>query len=269
MAADNPTSGESTAGNAPAVILVRPQLGQNIGMVARAMLNFGLTELRLVAPRDGWPNEEAVNAASGADRVVEGATIFETTEAAVADLQRVFATTARPRDMVKPVFTPAAAVAELRDAASAGQRAGLLFGPERSGLTNDDVVLAEAIVTVPLNPAFTSLNLAQSVVLVAYEWFQAGAPAAPRPLRGEQSSPSATAEELGNFFRRLENALDASGFLRVREKRPIMVRHLRNIFTRARLTQQEVNTLHGVVASLWKAPPPRDEGGDEGESGGG
>ena len=262
MTADDPASDESTAGNAPAVVLVRPQLGQNIGMVARAMLNFGLTELRLVAPRDGWPSEEAVKAASGADAVVEGARVFETTQAAIADLQRVLATTARARDMVKPVLEPAAAARNLRQAVAQGERPGILFGPERSGLTNDDVVLAEAIVTVPLNPAFTSLNLAQTVVLVAYEWFQAGGPAPPAPLRGEEASPPATSEEMTNFFGRLECALDASGFLRVREKRPVMVRHLRNIFTRARLTQQEVNTLHGVVASLWKARPP--EGGGDG-----
>ncbi len=246
---------------APAIVLVRPQLGQNIGMAARAMLNCGLADLRLVAPRDGWPSEDAVAAASGADDVVHRARVYETTEAAVADCNFVLATTARSRDMVKPVFTAKGAAEALAGHSEAGGSPAVLFGPERSGLENDDVALADGIVTVPLNPGFTSLNLAQSVLLVAYEWFQlADARAAERPdayLRHGESRP-ATRAELVNLLQRLEHALDTSGFLRVAKKRPIMVRQLRNIFTRAGLTEQEVNTLHGVITSLWKAAPPRD-----------
>ena len=235
----------------PAVILVDPQLGENIGMCARAMLNCGLTELRLVRPRDGWPNEAAVKAASGADGILAEARLFETTAAAVADLQRVYATTARLRDMEKPLLTPRAAAAELRAAEVGGERAGVLFGPERAGLVNDDVALADAAINVPLNPAFSSLNLAQSVLLIGYEWFQAAVEAPPARLT-RPGTETASKAELVNFFGRLEQALDETGFLVPVEKRPVMVRNIRNLFTRAELTAQEVQTLHGILSALRK-----------------
>ncbi len=238
----------------PAVILVDPQLGENIGMCARAMLNCGLTELRLVRPRDGWPNEAAVSAASGADGILARARLFETTTEAVADLQRVFATTARLRDMEKRLLTPRAAASELRAVQAAGVAAGVLFGPERAGLVNDDVALAEAAISVPLNPAFSSLNLAQSVLLIGYEWYQAGAEDLPGRLTRAGAVPAEKAELL-NFFVRLEQALDETGFLRPVEKRPAMVRNIRNLFARAELTEQEVQTLHGIVSALRKGGP--------------
>ena len=235
----------------PAVILVDPQLGENIGMCARAMLNCGLTELRLVRPRDSWPNEAAVSAASGADGILAEARLFDTTAEALADLQLVLATTARLRDMEKRLLTPRAAATELRAAQAAGTAAGVLFGPERAGLVNDDVALADAAISVPLNPSFSSLNLAQSVLLIGYEWYQAGVEELPERLTRAGTAPAGKAELL-NFFERLELALDETGFLRPVEKRPVMVRNIRNLFARAELTEQEVQTLHGIVSALRK-----------------
>jgi tRNA/rRNA methyltransferase len=233
----------------PAVILVRPQLGMNIGMVARAMLNCGLNDLRLVEPRDGWPNPAAESAASGAMAVLEGARLYDSTAAAIAGLHRVYATSARWRDIVKPIVTPRQAAAELRAAAAEGNAIGLLFGPERAGLLNEDVAVADAVIAVPLNPAFASLNLAQAVFIVGYEWFQAATDVPPRqlPFTG---SRSATKAELINFFERLERALDTTNFFRPPEKRPSMVLNLRDIFARADLSEQEIRTLHGVVSAL-------------------
>jgi tRNA/rRNA methyltransferase len=242
---------QPAAGGGPVVILVAPQLGENVGTAARAMLNCGLTELRLVRPRDGWPNPKARAAASGADIVIDGTRIYDTTEVAIADLQHVHATTVRPRGMVKPVLTPRAAAAELRARIAAGARAGILFGPERAGLDNDDVALAESIITAPLNPAFGSLNLAQAVLLVAYEWFQAGleesihAPAPAAPV-----APVARQDDLQRLYAHLEQELDAAGFFRVPDKRPGMVRNIRAMLARANLTDQEVRTLHGIVTAL-------------------
>ena len=241
-------SKQSMAGG-PAVVLVDPQLGENIGMVARAMLNCGLHELRLVRPRDGWPNPAAESAASGAEAVLASARLFDSTEAAVADLQRVYASTARSRDQLKPVVTPRQAAAEMRAAMARGARVGLLFGPERSGLVNDDVALADAALSVPLNPAFSSLNLAQAVFVVGYEWLLAGVEPPARELPLGDTRP-ATKAELVNFFERLEAALDETGFLYPPEKRPAMVLNLRSLFQRAELTEQEVRTLHGIITAL-------------------
>ncbi len=235
----------------PAVILVRPQLGENIGTAVRAMLNFGLTDLRLVSPRDGWPNAKAVAAASRADAVLDQARLFETTVEAVADLHHLYAATARSRDMLKPVLTPRRAAAEMRRQIAAGGRPGLLFGPEKAGLDNDEVALADAIVQVPLNPAFSSLNLAQAVLLIGYEWFLGG-DATPATALKDGTTRPATRDELEGFLRQLEEALAASGFLRPPEKGPRTVRNLRNIFTRAGLMEQEVQTLRGVVSSFTK-----------------
>lgn len=234
----------------PAIILVRPQLSENIGTAARAMLNNNLTDLRLVAPRPDWLSDRAIAAASGADRVVLGAKIFDTTEAAIADLQRVWASTARNRFMVKSVDTPRSAAAAMRAIATEGQHFGVLFGPERTGLENDDLALADTVITVPLNPDYSSLNLAQCVLLVAYEWYQAAAPVLPEGHMTKGAQDLATKEKLQGFFDHLERELDECGFLRVADKRPVMVRNIRNLFQRANLTGQEVQTLHGVVHEL-------------------
>ncbi len=233
----------------PAMVLVEPQLGENIGFAARAMLNCGLIDLRLVRPRDGWPNPKAKTAASGADQVIERARVFDGLAGAIAGLQRLYATSARPRGMVKPVLTPRHAAAEMRTAIARGERVGVLFGPERAGLTNDQLSLADAIIHVPLNPAFASLNLAQAVLVVGYEWWQArkASPAAHTPLG---KSPRATRAQLLGLFVHLEGELDTAGFLRNKEKRPSVVRNLRNMLERAGLTAQEVRTLRGIIASL-------------------
>lgn len=241
-------SGDPPAG--PAVILVRPQLSENIGTAARAMLNAGLSDMRLVAPRPNWLNDKAVAASSGADAVLHGARVFDSTAAAIADLRRVWATTGRNRYMVKPVHTPRQAAAAMRAAGAAGDRCGVLFGPERTGLENDDVSLADTVLFVPLNPAFSSLNLAQAVLLVGYEWYQAGEEAVAPAAMTKGAGRPATKEHLTGFFDHLERELDACGFLRNAEKRPSMVRNIRNMFDRAELTEQEVRTLHGIVHEL-------------------
>jgi len=242
---------------APAIILVEPQLGDNIGAAARAMANFGMGELRIVAPRDGWPNEAARTYAANAACVVDGAKVFPDLRAAVADLHYVVATTARRRDMRKPVLSPEAAAKEMLPRTNTRQNCGVLFGKERSGLENDDIAIADAIVSAPVVPGFASINLAQAVLLIGYEWrealLQAGVSPAD-PLQGtpeaDGSEPTATKDELIGFFEHLERELDASGFLFPPEKRPTMVRSIRNMLTRMGATGQEVRTLRGIVASL-------------------
>ena len=243
----NPARESVTGG--PAVVLVEPQLGENIGAAARAMLNCGLTDLRLVRPRDGWPNEKAFSASSGATAVLDAVRVFERVEDAVADLHYVVATTARLRDQVKRILTPRTAAAEMRARWDAGLRPGVLFGPERTGLFNDDVALADAVLTVPLNPAFCSLNLAQAVLLMGYEWFQSGEAAPERAVHLGQSRP-ATKDELLNLFERFEASLDGGGFFTAEDKRPTMVRNVRNMLLRAEMTDQEVRTFHGIIAAL-------------------
>lgn len=244
----------------PAVILVRPQLGENIGTAARAMANFGLNDLRLVAPRDGWPSEDARAAAASADKVIDGARVFASTEEAIADIHRLYATTARPRDMVKAVMTPESAAREGHERIGMGQRVGFLFGAERAGLRNEEIVFADAIVMAPVDPAFASVNLAQAVLLLSYEWMKNE----PSPTLGRETAFDGPAKEglnlrdsrpagkeaLIGFFEHLERELDDAGFLRPPEKRPVMVRSLRNMFQRMGATEQEVKTLRGVVASL-------------------
>lgn len=253
-----PTKDEALT--APAIILVRPQLGENIGAIARIMANFGLGDLRLVAPRDGWPNERARVAASGADWILESARIYDSAEDAVGELTYLGATTARPRDMIKPVLAPESCIRELYQRTGQGERCGLFFGPENAGLDNDTISLADTIVTAPVNPSFASLNLAQSVALIAYEWQKAQGSAslgrqtefdgpAEEGLQMQATRPASRAEVIA-FFEHLERELDGSGFLRPPEKRPVMVRNIRNMFLRAALTEQEVRTLRGVVASL-------------------
>jgi tRNA/rRNA methyltransferase len=233
----------------PAIILVQPQLGENIGTAARAMFNCGLTDLRLVAPRDGWPSDKARSASSGADPVIDGAQLHATVEAAIADLQHVYASTARDRDMVKRVVTPRQAAAEMRALIGEGRACGVLFGPERSGLLNDHLALADTVITVPLNPAFSSLNLAQAVLLIGYEWLTASDETPSSEILTGDSAP-ATKEELQRFFERLEAELDRNGFLRNLDKRPSMVRNIRNLFQRANCTEQELRTLHGMITAF-------------------
>jgi tRNA/rRNA methyltransferase len=272
VASDAQGSIEPAAGVAlrpPAVILVRPQLGENIGQAARAMANFGLTELRLVAPRDGWPNEKALASASGAgaEAIVEAAAVFSTAEAAIADLHYVGATTARVREMVKPVLTPESAAGDCASRASLGQRCGVLFGPERAGLENDEIALANTVIMAPVNPAFASLNLAQAVLLLAYEWrkrmdgaslgraTQFDGPAL-EGLHLNKSKP-ATHEQLLEFFGHIEGELSRAAFFKTDDKRASMVRNIRNMFLRASLTEQEVRTLRGIIVALTGLRPSR------------
>lgn len=230
----------------PAIILVNPQMGENIGAAARAMLNFGLTDLRLVNPRDGWPSAPAQAMAAGALDKMPPVQVFETPAAAIADCHYVYATTARRRDMRKPVLNARDAAIDIRTRHDTGQRTAILFGAERSGLENDDVALAHALITVPVNPDFSSLNLGQSVLLLAYEWFQAS-PATPDSLEKEPPAPHGQLLEL---FERLETELSARNFFRTGGHKPIMIRNLRNMLSRAELTDQEVRSFHGIITAL-------------------
>ena len=245
-------------GGGPAVILVRPQLAVNIGMCARAMANFGLDDLRLVNPREGWPRtdeyrEVAYAAAAGASAILDEARVFDSLEAAIADLQFVYAATARERGQAKPVLAPSIAMAET--AREVEQRRGVLFGPERTGLDNDEVAIADAILTFPANPAYASLNLAQAVLLVGYEWFKSAHGDAPPPQQVPRAvSPPADREMTIAFFEFLEDKLDEAGFFRPVTKKPGMRRNLRNIFHRMEMTQQDVRTLYGAVVRLVEGP---------------
>jgi len=239
----------------PAIVLVEPQLGENVGTAARAMANFGLSDLRLVGPREGWPNDKARAASSGAHSVIDAARVFSTVEAAIADLGFVYATTARERDLAKDVAGPRRAAARLVGL-DRGAKAGILFGRERSGLTNDEVALADEILTLPVDPAFSSLNIAQAVLIVAYEWRVAvlGGEEDGMPFTGPGAEVQAPKADLLRLFEHLESALDAVRFFRPPEKRPHMVRALRTMLQRARLSEQEVRTLRGVIAALEERP---------------
>jgi tRNA/rRNA methyltransferase len=242
----------------PAVILVRPQLAVNIGMCARAMANFGLDDLRLVNPKSGWPRtdeyrEVAYSAAASAGHILDAARVFESLEAAISDLNFVYAATARDRGQAKPVLTPAAAMPVA--ATSTQERRGVIFGPERTGLENDEVALADAILTFPANPAYASLNLAQAVLLVGYEWFKAAHGDAPPPAAVPRARALPAKREMTvAFFEYLEENLDASGFFKPEGKKPLMRRNLRNIFHRLSLTEQDIRTLWGVVVRLVEGP---------------
>jgi len=236
-------------GPAPVVILVEPQLGENIGAAARAMANFGLSRLRLVKPKQAWPNDKARMMAAGADRILDGAELYDTLDAAIADCAFVLATTARAHDQAKPVVGPAEAAALMAPRIAAGETVALLFGRERNGLENDEVALADRIVTLPVNPAFASLNLAQAVVIVAYEWFKL-AGAEKLPFAMPQKSAPAPKEQLLAFFASLERELEKVEFFRPPDKRETMQINLRNIFTRMQPTQQDIQTLHGVIMAI-------------------
>lgn len=233
---------------APAIILNATQLAENIGATARVMANFGLSDLRLVNPRDGWPQERAWALASGAEWPLNAARVYDSVAAAVADLQVVFATTARPRELTLPVVTPRAAAAELRAAAVQGQRTGLLFGGERAGLETADIALRQAVVTIPIDPRFRSLNLGQAVAINAYEWRTAELDAAPANFR--PAPEPATGEALLGLYEHLERELETAGFFHPPEKTPNMIQNLRSALGKARFTDQEVRTLRGVITAL-------------------
>jgi len=245
---------------APAIILSHPQLGENIGAAVRAMKNFGLEDLRLIAPRDPWPNEKARHMAAGAGDLLDKVRLFDSAADALADLQLVFATTARERGVAKPVVTPWEAARQLHAAVAAGTKCGILFGGERAGLDNEEVSLATSIVTIP-TAEFSSLNLAQSVMILCYEWYRA-ADTTPR-VRIDHGpiARKATREEMFHLFEHLEGELLTSGFLYPPSKETPMIRHMRALLNRANLTDQEVRTIRGMIVALSKGkfrrPPPK------------
>ncbi|ATU91313.1 RNA methyltransferase [Phyllobacterium zundukense] len=250
----------------PAIILVEPQLPENIGMVARAMANFGLAELRLVKPREEFPNDKARSAASRADHIIDAAQVFDDLPSAIKDLHFVYATTARERDAFKQVRGPVEAGQTLRQRFNSGEKTGILFGRERIGLNNDEVSLADELVTFPVNPAFSSLNIAQAVLLMSYEWMKSGLEKhTDTAFRGPELEP-APKEQLQGFFNHLENALQARGYFRPMARKEIMVNNLRGVLTRAGFSDSELKLLRGVLVSLDYFSPktPRGSGAPEG-----
>ena len=248
----------------PSFVLVRPQMGENIGAAARAMLNFGLERMRVVGPRDGWPNPRAVAMASGAGRVLDGAGLYDSVAAAVGDCDYVFATTARGREMVKPIVTPERAMVMAREMAGQGKRVAVLFGPERAGLENEDLVHANAIVTVPVNPDFASLNLGQAVLLMGYEWGRqvSEVPAEVMELARTEFAARVDVARLGDHF---EERLEAAGFFFPATKAAHMKENLRNMWGRLNLTRAEVQTFHGMLRQI--AFKLRQQGEDQGSTG--
>ena len=233
----------------PVVVLVEPQLGENIGAAARAMANFGLSRLRLIKPRQSWPNEKAQMMAAGADRILDGAELYDTLDQAIADCSFVLATTARAHDQAKPVIGPAEAARQIAPRVTAGETVAIVFGRERNGLENDEVALADRIVTLPVNPAFASLNLAQAIVIIAYEWFKLSTEEK-LPFGMPDKSAPAPKQQLLAFFAALERELEKVEFFRPPDKRETMQINLRNIFSRMQPTQQDIQTLHGVIMSI-------------------
>ncbi len=233
----------------PSIILVNPQMGENIGASARAMTNFALSDLRLVNPRDGWPSEPAKANAAGALDIIPPVQIFDTTAESLKDFHTIYATTARPRDMRKGVLTPKQAALDIQANQTNGKRSAILFGGERAGLSNDDIALAHHIIAIPVNPEFSSLNLAQSVLLIAYELLQVNDQTPAKEMPVGDSAP-ATHEELHDFMERLEAELEGHHFFRNEDMRPTMTRNIRNIFSRSDMTEQEVRTFHGIISAL-------------------
>jgi tRNA/rRNA methyltransferase len=233
----------------PIIILVSPQMGENIGATARAMLNCGLTHLRLVTPRDGWPNDKAIAMASGALDKMHPIEIFDTVSDAISDCQRIFATTGLSRDVVKPVHTPQSAISEISGSIQNGNKVAILFGCERVGLNNADMALAQDLVTIPSNPEFPSLNLAQAVMVMAYEWSKMTLNYQDKILPLGKSD-IATANSFNRFFDRLDNGLQDAGFYRSPEMKDTVSRNIRALFSRATPTEQEINTLHGILTTL-------------------
>lgn len=252
----------------PAIILVNPQLPENIGMVARAMANFGLAELRLVNPREEFPSEKARAAASKADHVIDNAVVYDDLPSAIADLNFVYATTARERDGFKPVRSAMEAGNALRRRFKTGEKTGILFGRERFGLSNEEVGLADELLTFPVNPAFASLNIAQAVLLMSYEWMKSGLENQTDTVFRGPEMPLAPKEELHGFFNHLEEALDVRGYFRPEARKEIMVNNLRAVLTRAGFASAELKLLRGVVTSLDVFTPkkPRGSGAPEGRA---
>lgn len=244
---------------APVIILVTPQLHENIGMSARAMMNCGLTELRLVAPRDGWPSERAGAASSGALDLMPAPKVFDTTAEAISDLNFVYATSGRLRHMVKPIYTGPAARDDMKDRTSRGEKVGILFGAERTGLLNEDLMLANAILNFPTNPEFSSLNLSQAVLLVGYEWLMAHDKTENRRYDTVQSPP-ATLEETNFLMQRLETELARHGFFTAPHLQETVMRNIQNMFRRAEMTSQDVQTFQGIISALMGAKLRQDKG---------
>lgn len=249
MAGTDHGKDQGWSGPQPVFVLVQPQMGENIGAAARAMWNFGLEHMRLVDPRDGWPNPKAEAMASGAARVLDGVGVHAATADAISDMNYVFATTARNRDLTKPVVTPERAMEQARELIGAGRKVAVLFGPERAGLANEDVVQADALISVPVNPAFASLNLAQCVLLTAYEWRRQGTDVDPEVLE-MAGTEFAQRIEVQKLLERLETALDGEGFFWPEHKAESMRLTLRNMFYRLPMTQADVRTLHGIFRTL-------------------
>ena len=243
-----PSSPSTSTGGAPVIILNAPQLAENIGAVARVMANFGLSELRLVNPRDGWPQERAWALASGAEWPLNDARVFESVAEAIADLQTVLATTARPRELTLPEQTPRSAAAGLSEAVARGERVGLVYGGERAGLETADIAHCQAVVTIPIDPRFRSLNLGQAVAINAYEWWTTVTEAAPPSFR--PGPGPATGEAMLGLYEHLERELDTAGFFHPPEKTPNMIQNLRSALAKAHFTDQEVRTFRGVVTAL-------------------
>jgi len=234
----------------PSIILAQPQMGENIGGAVRAMFNFGLDDLRLISPRDGWPNERAHAMSTGALDKMPAVQVFDDTPAALSGFHRVYATTARPRDMIKDVMDAKEAAQDIVERAAQGQRTALLFGGERAGLSNDDIALSHVIITVPTNPDFSSMNLAQCVLLTSYEWFQAAHARSINETIASHSSLPAAHQNFVTLCERLEEELEAHHFFRAPEMKPNVVRNLRNMLARAEMTDQELRTFHGIISAL-------------------
>jgi tRNA/rRNA methyltransferase len=244
---------------APVIILVNPQLGENIGAVARAMANFGFSELRLVVPRDGWPNEKARNMASGAEAIIDTAKVFPDFNAAMADIHIAYATTARPRDMEKRTLTPESAMKEI----GKNKKTAFVFGPERTGLENEHIALCDALITIPTAPEKSSLNLAQSMVVLGYEWWKSSSRAQPRdlkdpstPLRSTQDD-IATKEHWNGLFDQLDQYLGETDYYRVDHKKEIMWQNMRSMFLRGQWSEQEIRTFRGMLRILYEGRKPR------------
>jgi tRNA/rRNA methyltransferase len=236
----------------PIIILVTPQMGENIGMAARAMMNCGVRQMRIVAPRDGWPNERAVAASSGALDLMPAPALFETTADAIADLQYVYATSGRLRHMVKPILTAPAAIQDTQQRIASGHKVGILFGAERTGLLNDDLALANAILNIPTNPDFASLNLSQAVMIVCYEWLRI-MDKTPDRRYDTVDSPPASGQEMQFLMTRLERELSDHGFFTAEHLRPTVMRNINNFLRRAEMTSQDVQTFQGIISALMGA----------------
>jgi tRNA/rRNA methyltransferase len=260
-------------GPTPSVVLVNPQLGENIGMAARAMANFGLMDLRLITPREGWDREKALGAASGASETVEHMTIHDSLEEGLREFNFIYATTARPRDMVKEVMTPEQAAADMHARIGRGEKIGILFGRERWGLSNDEISKADVIISAPVNPAYASLNIAQAVLLVGYEWFKPLATSLGQGTLEYQAlegpglrmpgTELASKEILYGMYDHLEEELATAGFFKSPEKRPTVMRNIRNMFAKAQLSIQEVKSLRGIISSLTRMHVRRKGQSDE------